>query len=62
MVDHLSFSCGKCMNISCYLSKVLGITHQVTKKLVERPGAEAQQLVMFSVIQLIGGALFDCVW
>ena len=62
MVDHLSFPCGKCMNISCSLSKVLGVTHQVTNKLVERPGAEAQQLVMFSVIQLTGVALIDRVW
>ena len=44
------------------LYKVSGVTHQVTNKLVERPGAEARQLVMFSVIQLIGGALIDRVW
>ena len=28
--------------------KVLGVTHQVTNRLLERPGAEAQQLVMFA--------------
>ena len=27
---------------------MLGVTRQVTNKLLERPGAEAQQLVMFS--------------
>ena len=43
----------------CSLFKMLGVTHQVTNKLLERPSAEAQQLVMFSVIQLIGGALID---
>ncbi len=32
----------------CSLSKVLGITHQVTNKLLEWPGAEAQEIVMFS--------------
>ena len=62
MVDHLSFPCGKCINMSCSLSKVLVVTHKVTNKLVERFSAEAQQLVMFSVIQLIGGALIDRVW
>ena len=41
---------------------MLGVNHQVTNELLERPDAEAQQLVMFSVIQLIGGALIDRVW
>ena len=40
----------------------LGVTHQVTNELVERPSAEAQLLVMFSVIQLTGVALIDRVW
>ncbi len=44
------------------LSKILGVSHQVTNKLLEWFGAEAQQQIMFSVIQLIGGALFDRVW
>ena len=46
----------------CSLFKMSGVYHQVTNKLLERPDAEAQQLVMFSVIQLIGGALIDRVW
>ena len=46
----------------CSLFKMLGVKHQVTNELLERPGAEAQQLVIFSVIQLIGVALIDRVW
>ena len=62
MVVHLSFSCGKCMDMLSSLPKILGVCHQVTNKLLELPGAEAHQIVMFSVIQLIGGALIDRVW
>ena len=62
MVDHLFFPRSKCMNISCSLSKVSGVTHQVTNKLLECTGNDAQQLVMFSVIQLIGNALIKRGW
>ena len=34
--------------MSCSLFKMLGVTHQVTNKLLERPSAEAPQPVMFS--------------
>ena len=34
--------------MSSSLSKVSGVTHQVTNKLLERPSAEAPQPVMFS--------------
>ena len=34
--------------MSCSLFKMLCVTHKVTDELLERPGAEAQQLVMFA--------------
>ena len=43
MVDHLYFSCGKYVSMPCSLAKVLGVTNQLTNKLLERPGAEAQK-------------------
>ena len=48
MVDQLTYSVRKVCVHLCSLTKVLGVTHQLTHKLLERPGTEAQKTSHFS--------------